>query len=117
MTWAEWEQDPGDPDILADLIDFNAMLGEQETTRRLIATADSLDSDNRGLLYSIGNAYELLGDRGAALRYLGEALRHGYPVERIHSTRELSSLVEDPRFVRMTSATSGKGRAQADSVQ
>ncbi|MEN8007994.1 MAG: hypothetical protein ABFS42_13325, partial [Candidatus Krumholzibacteriota bacterium] len=79
--------------------------------------ADSLDSDERDLLYAIGNAYELLGDRGAALRCLGEALSHGVPVERIYSTRELASLVEDPRFVRMTSAASGTEQAQADSVQ
>ncbi|MEN8008660.1 MAG: protein kinase, partial [Candidatus Krumholzibacteriota bacterium] len=117
LTWMKWERSPGDPKALADLIDFNAMMGDHEATRRLIATADSLDSDERDLLYAIGNAYELLGDRGAALRCLGEALRHGVPVERIYSTRELASLVEDPRFIRMTSASSGMEQAQADSVR
>lgn len=117
LTWKEWERSPGDPLILADLIDFTAMKGDRVEAQHLLAMADSLGSDDRDLLYAIGNAHELLGDREAALRYLGEALRHGVPLERIQSTRELSSLVEDPRFVRMTSAASGTGQSKADSVQ
>ena len=34
----------------------------------------------------------VIGDRGAALRYLAEAVRHGIPVQRILATRELEEV-------------------------
>ena len=117
LTREQWNQFPGDPEIIGNLIEYHAMIGDKETTRRLIATGDSLASDNGELLYQIGDAYELIGDRTAALRYLAIAIRHGIPVERIQATHELADLVADPRFVRIISAESGSEHAQADSVQ
>ncbi len=117
LTWEDWYRSPGDPLVMGDLIDFHAMIGDEETTRRLIATGDSLATDNPKLLYAIGNAYELIGDRNAALRYLANAVRHGIPVARIHDTPELADLVADPRFVRMISAESGTIEAKADSAR
>ena len=114
LTWEEWNQFPGDPEIIGNLIEYHAMIGDEETTRRLIATGDSLASDNGELLYQIGDAYELIGDRTAALRYLAIAIRHGIPVERIQATHELADLVADPRFVRIISAESGSEHAQAE---
>jgi len=117
LTWEELEQSPGDPELIGDLIDFHAMMGDEETTRRLIATGDSLAVDDGDLLFRIGNAYELLGDRGAAVRYITEAVRHGIPLARIRETPELADLNADPRFVRMVSAASGQEEAKADSVR
>jgi len=117
ITWEEWEQSPRDPEVLGDLIDYHAMIGDVETTRRLIATSDSLTIDNAMLLYQIGSAYELIGDRGAALRYIADAVRHGIAVQEILSTHELKDLISDPRFVRMISAEPGHEEAQADSVR
>jgi tetratricopeptide (TPR) repeat protein len=117
MTEERWKTSPGDPSVLGDLIDFHAMMGDAETTRRLIAVGDSLASDNGELLYHIGSAYELIGDRVAALRYLTDAVRHGVAVETIRETPELEGLVQDPRFVRMIAAASGQVEATADSLQ
>ncbi len=93
------------------------MMGDKETTRRLIATGDSLAAGNGDLLFRIGNAYELLGDRGAAVRYITKAVRHGFPLARIQETPELADLIADPRFVRMVSSASGLEEAKADSVR
>ena len=107
LTWNIWNESPGDPEVIGNLIEYHAMIGDRETTLRLIATADSLSSDNGELLYQMGDAYELIGDRTAALRYLASAMRHGIPAERIQTTRELADLVTDPLFTRMISAESG----------
>jgi tetratricopeptide (TPR) repeat protein/tRNA A-37 threonylcarbamoyl transferase component Bud32 len=117
LTWEKLEQSPGDPELIGDLIDFHAMMGDEETTRRLIATGDSLAVDDGDLLFRIGNAYELIGDRGAAVRYITEAVRHGVPLARIQETPELADLNADPRFARMVSAASGQEEAKADSVR
>lgn len=117
MTRVALNEDPGDLKQLGLLIEFHAMIGDRPATLGLIAAADSLGGNDPGLLYRIGDAYELVGDREAALRYLGEAMRHGVPVERIQNTRELAHLVQDPRFVRMVSAASGTEDSQADSLQ
>jgi tetratricopeptide (TPR) repeat protein len=117
LTWSEWYEAPGDPLVIGNLIEYHAMIGDGENTLRLISMADSLASENPELLYQIGDAYELVGDRSAALRYLGEAIHRGIAVERILDTQELADLVEDPRFIRMVSATSGTEESRADSLQ
>ena len=117
LAWEELSQSPGDPLIIGALIEYHAMIGDEESTRRLIATGDSVATDNPELLYLIGDAYELIGDRNAALRYLTNAVRHGVPVERILGTRELVDLAADPRFARMISAESGTMEAPADNSQ
>jgi len=117
LNWEEWERSPGDPDVIGDLIEFHAMIGDEETTRRLIATGDSLAVGNARLLFQIGDAYELIGERGPALRYLADAVRHGFLVQEVLGTHELSDLIKDPRFVRMVTAASGQEDALADSVK
>jgi len=117
LAWEELDQSPGNSKVIGDLIDFHAMMGDEETTRRLIATGDSLAVDDGVLLVRIGNAYELLGDRVAAVRYITKAVRHGFPLARIQETPELADLIADPRFLRMVSAASGQEEAKADSVR
>ncbi len=117
LAQEELSESPGDPLLIGALIEYHAMIGDEESTRRLIATGDSVATDNPELLYLIGDAYELIGDRNAALRYLANAIRHGIPVEKIQGTRELFDLAADPRFVRMISAESGTNEAPADSAR
>jgi len=117
MAWEKWERSPGDPKVIGDLIDFHAMIGDEETTRRLIAEADSLAADNGQLLFQIGDAYEILDDRGAALRYLAKAIRQGVPVKQLLESPDLADLITDQRFVRMIAAVSGQEEAQAGSLQ
>ena len=66
------------------------------------------------LLYKVGTAHEVMGDRIAALRYLTRSVREGIPVELINETLELADLIEDPRFVRMVTAAAGQEDSQAD---
>jgi tetratricopeptide (TPR) repeat protein len=117
LTWEIWNASPGDPEVIGNLIEYHAMVGDRKKTLQLIAMGDSLASDSEELLYQIGDAYELIGERSAALRYLSKAVQHGVPVERIQRTRELADLAADPLFVRMISAESGADAKQAEGSQ
>jgi serine/threonine-protein kinase len=97
----ELEKNPDDPDIYAYLIEYYAMIGDEAYTRQLISKAIPLANENPELLYTIGDAYEIFDDRNAALRYIGEAIRYGFPVTRIEVTPELNEFVQDTRFMQM----------------
>ena len=51
-----------------------------------------------------GGAYAMLHDRNAALRFIGEAIRHDYPVEIIERSPELRDLRLDARYQQMVAA-------------
>jgi len=93
---------PGDTDLVSHLIEYHAMAGYEERTRALIRQYEHRAAEDPYLLYRIGDAYELLGDRNSALRYLGDALRRGFPLEEILATKELEELCHDPVFAQLT---------------
>jgi serine/threonine-protein kinase len=95
------EDNPDNPDAIAGLIEYYAMSGDEQNARRMIARAEPYASTNAEIMYAIGDAYEIFGDRTSALRYIANSIRHDYPVARIVGTRELKGLVEDPRFQRL----------------
>ena len=95
------EEDPDDPDVIASLIEYYAMTGDKDNSQRMIDLAEPYASENADVMYAIGDACEIFGDRTMALRYIADAIRHDYPVERIMGTQELAGLVEDPLFQRL----------------
>jgi len=52
-------------------------------------------------------AYEVLGDRAAALAVLAGALRAGLPVTEIEREPELTALRADPGYHRLVAAAGG----------
>jgi hypothetical protein len=68
---------------------------------KMIAYGDSVAPDDADVLFAIGDAFERRGERQVALRYLRDAIRHGYPLVEIERTPSLADLVEDPVFKQM----------------
>jgi hypothetical protein len=99
-----WRENPHDAHLIGELIELYALSGDETASRRLIALADSLGNWDAEICYRIGDAYEVMGERTAALRYLRESVRHGTPLARIETTPELADLVADPRYVRLVAA-------------
>ena len=97
------EETPDDPTVIARLIDYYAMTGDKNNTQTWIDRAARYADTNPDIMYSIGNAFEVFDERETALRYLGEALRHGYPKAVIVGTPMLKDLVKDDRFTRLIS--------------
>lgn len=95
-------ESPDDPTLVGHLIEYNAMGGNESAARTLIDRYAESAAGNAQLLYRIGCALEIMGDRTGALRYLSEAVRNGHPLVDIQGTRELADLVADPMFRQLT---------------
>jgi hypothetical protein len=74
------------------------MMGERGAARGLLGEALALDGKDATVTRLAAGAYEQIGDRAAALRWLGEALRGGYPRDQIEKDPGLEALRADPRY-------------------
>lgn len=98
LTTQELADDPENASLIGCLIEYYASIGDTNRSCEMIAYAESLAVEDASVLYSIGDAYAIFGNRTAALRYLGEAVRRGFPISEIKATPELTDLVRDPIF-------------------
>ncbi len=63
-----------------------------------IKTSLALAPDDPNVLSNVGEAYEYLGNRELALKYVEESIAKGYAVDDIRNTPGLQALITDPRF-------------------
>jgi serine/threonine-protein kinase len=63
-----------------------------------IQTSLALAPDDSNVLANVGEAYELLGNRAEALKYIEKSIEKGYALDDITDTPSLQALVADPRF-------------------
>jgi serine/threonine-protein kinase len=63
-----------------------------------IRTSLALAPDDSNVLDNVGEAYELMGNRDLALKYIEKSLQKGYALENIQADPNLQALVADPRF-------------------
>jgi serine/threonine-protein kinase len=68
--------------------------GAELACRRAVAAAPA----DGNILFGIATVYEIAGKRHDALRYLGDAIRHGYSLNEIAAEPELRALREDSRY-------------------
>ena len=94
----ERKLDPKAPRVLAELAECQVMLGEEASARRLADEASSLATADATAAAILADAYEQLGDRAAALKWLGVALRGGYTPDDLERDPWLEKLREDRRY-------------------
>ena len=70
----------------------------QERALTHLQAALALDPDNQVVLENVGEAYERLGERSQAIRFVEKALGKGYPLESLKSNPALQGLLSDPNF-------------------
>lgn len=104
---------PDDANVIGNLIDYYSMSGQDSLTRVMIDRSRSFIADNEQVMYRVGSAYEKLGQRESALNHLGNAVRHGYPIDLIETDPTLAQLVKDPRFLEMVADQSSADAAAA----
>jgi serine/threonine-protein kinase len=63
-----------------------------------LQTALALSPDDGGVLEAVGQAYEDLGDRALALRYIEKSLQKGNTLADLKNIPDLQSLLSDPNF-------------------
>jgi tetratricopeptide (TPR) repeat protein len=95
------ESDPENIELLARLAGFYAMVDEPETSRDLLARVVALEPTDPQIFAKIGETYEDLNDRDAALEWIGRALDGGIPASIFESRPMLRDLVADPRYRRL----------------
>jgi Flp pilus assembly protein TadD len=99
--------DPRDPLLVAYLADCSAMLGEGDKARRLAGEAVALSPDNHDVAAVVAGVYEELGDREAALHWLGVALRAGHSAGLIEGDPTFEKLRGDPRWAKLIAENLG----------
>jgi serine/threonine protein kinase/tetratricopeptide (TPR) repeat protein len=95
-----------DPGLFSRLGGYYSMIGEREVALSHMHQAVSLAPEDAEVMFRVGAAYEQLGERHEALRWIGEALRNGYPMAEIENQPELRELLKDKRFPRQVSTDS-----------
>jgi serine/threonine-protein kinase len=85
----------------ADLAGYHALLGEQEKARALLAEVIAEAPTDPNVMESLGESFDDLGDRQAALEWIGRALAAGYPRAVIEHSPALRELRADPGYARL----------------
>jgi eukaryotic-like serine/threonine-protein kinase len=89
---------PGDAIAHSTLATFYAGEKQQQKALSAIRTSLALAPDDPGVLSNVAEAYEFLGDRLQALKYMEKALEKGYGLDEVAMDPYLQSLISDPRF-------------------
>ena len=89
---------PGDANLLADLANYYASIGNASRSLPLVRKAVVLSPSDPYILYSAGDTYELLKDRAKAIHLIALALAKGFRVNEFERSPELAGLRADPAF-------------------
>ena len=100
---ADRSVNPSDPVALTHLPNYYVSVGDSTRARTTAAAASALNPEGEDALY-LGMAYEQLGERDEALRWITRALEGGVSPEEVESTHALFDLVRDPRYRRPLSS-------------
>ncbi|HSL16419.1 MAG TPA: protein kinase [Methylomirabilota bacterium] len=92
---------PDDPDLLAKLAGYYAMLDRRDRGLELIERAIVVGSTDPGVMASIGESLEDLGDRDRALEWIAGALSDGRRRGQIENHPSLRELVADDRYQKL----------------
>lgn len=95
---------PGDPGSRSRLALYLAKAGDAAAARRELASLLAHSDLEPAARLRVLLAYEVLGDRAAALAVLADALRAGLPVAEVEREPELSGLRADPGYHRLVAA-------------
>lgn len=89
---------PNNVTVIVRLGAYYASVGDAAKSIPLLRQAIALDPSGATTLLQAGEAYELLGRREDALRWIGKALELGTAPEFVNRTPGLARLRTDPRF-------------------
>jgi tetratricopeptide (TPR) repeat protein len=92
----------------ADLAGYHALLDETERARALLALLIAETPNDPNVMEAIGESFDDLGDRTAALEWIGRALAAGYSRAVIEHSPALRDLRADPGYARLVGGATGK---------
>lgn len=83
---------PRQPSLLAELADSYSMVGRKSDAFAAAAAVERLGSGDADAIFNVASAYEQIGDRSRAVRWLRKALAAGYSRELVEQSPGLASL-------------------------
>lgn len=89
---------PNDATLVSRMGVYSARVGDKVSAERLMARALKLASDNPSVRFRAALAYELVGNRSAALVEITKAKALGYPETSIVGEPALLALRRDPQY-------------------
>ncbi|MCK5597841.1 MAG: protein kinase, partial [Candidatus Eisenbacteria sp.] len=99
---------PRDANLLALMASYSAELGDTARTRGLLSRTVELQPDDDQVMFYIGMTHEVLGDREAALDWIGRALENGFSEDLVESTPALRDFCTDERYRGLVQRGSGR---------
>jgi serine/threonine protein kinase/Tfp pilus assembly protein PilF len=93
---------------VAKLADDYAAVGDKNKSLVLARQALALDANDPTVNYKAGEAFELSGQREAAIPLIAKAVATGYDAYEFEHSPELAALRSDPRFVAALAALKDK---------
>ncbi len=85
-------------DAHATLAALYARKGLRVSSIQNIHTSLALAPKDKGILSEVAGAYEILGDRRQAIRYLELAIQNGYSLQQVAADPSLQKIASDPSF-------------------
>lgn len=110
---ARFQTDPDNISLMAFVIDYEAMVGNDDAARTMIEQIRPLLADDAQAMYRVATICEKLQQREAALDLIGNSLRHGFPLSEIRGDPMLSDLITDPVFLAMVRSEGAADEARA----
>ena len=95
---AEFQLKPEEPSLQSELAIVYAKLKQPKESLPLIKAALARAPNQARILIDAGEAYEVLGDRKMAIRYVEESIKRGWAMDEVRRNPNLQSLIKDPLF-------------------
>ena len=92
---------PRDRSLWGYLATYHAMLGEKQQAFSCLERALQLAPQESELLFNAALVHNQFQDTEETLKYLGKALKEGYPATALRDTPNFQNLRTNSRFVEM----------------
>jgi serine/threonine-protein kinase len=98
LALAKLTKSPNDSDLLIQIADFYASIGQGDKSLVYLRKALALSPDDPNVNYRAGETYEILGQRAKAIPLIARSLAQGYHATDVQRSPELAALRADPAF-------------------
>jgi tetratricopeptide (TPR) repeat protein/tRNA A-37 threonylcarbamoyl transferase component Bud32/TolB-like protein len=89
---------PHAPDVLKDIANYHAMLGERAPALKSLNQALAYGKSDKEILFGAALVYNRLGETGTALEWLDKAAQAGYSLTTVRESPDLDNLRNNRRY-------------------
>lgn len=98
LALAQLKVNPRDTDVLSDICEYYAMMGDRERALQYLGQALQYGHSEKELLFTAAQVYNDLGETGLALEWLTKAVQAGYSPTKFRDYPAFQKLANNPQF-------------------